>query len=284
MIMGTHAASSGGTAISASGAITPTIAANSIQSPGAGASTGIFISSMGATLRRNRVIGHDKGLVVSNPTGEVTMSSDLIAKSATRGIDISGGGTTVDADNITVIDNVLAWGDIEVGSGTGLVLDSSIVGGGSGANGVNGIDVEGGGAGCTISDSRGTGDSAFSSSCGTGFVEHRRPDVRQPRLARLRLPPVGGIADDRRGQHPRARGRGVRRRRRPARALPGADLPGPPRHRRRRVRAATPGPTTCPLTPTPPAPAAPPATKKKCKKGRKLKKGKCVKKKKKRKK
>jgi hypothetical protein len=244
---------------------------NDIHSPGTGTPDGISLQTPGATLLRNRVIGHRVGLRVANPTGPVTLSSDLIARSTTAGMIVTGAGATVNATNVTIVDTV-AGADVSLDDGTTLTLDSSIVGAGVAPVGVDTL----GGATCTISFSRGTGDGA----CAAGFTSTAAPMFANAAagdyhlLAGSPMIDAGNTAD-------------------PTGLL---DVDGDPRGLAVAPQCTVPpaGPrdigadefiTVCPPpAATPGLKGTPPAKALKCKKGQKLKKGKCVKKKRKKKK
>ena len=164
-ITGTHQASGGGTAIHASQAgtdavndsIAPVITGNRIIDPGTGAA-GISISgelgstgaSFGATLRRNRVVGHNPGVRIANTDAPVTLNSDLIVGAdGISAVDNVGGvgGTRGDftATNVTVVGGSRAI----VLQDVAMTLDSSIV-----SNSIH--DSNGTANTCAITNSRGT--------------------------------------------------------------------------------------------------------------------------------
>jgi hypothetical protein len=183
----------------------------------------------------------------------------------------SGTGDGAIATNVTIVDSVVN-SDIVVGTGTSLVLDSSIVGAGTGMQPA-GVQ-ESGAASCTISFSRGTLDGG----CTGGFTTTADPMFVNPAgndyhllsgstmidMGNTAAPPMGALDID--GD---------------ARALAVAAQCTTPSAGRRDIGADE-FVTACPppvVDPTPPASTP----KKKCKKGRKLEKGKCVKKKRKKK-
>jgi hypothetical protein len=172
-ISGTHPDLGAGAAIHAFLG-NPTIVANTIERPTFPMATdivdGVVVeAAAGATLRRNRITDHSRGIVVNDSPG-VTLSSDLIARSRIDGllaID-SGANQTGPGDvtltNTTIVESNALTGEIELAQ-TQLTLNSTIVG-------TRGI---GGTGSCLISFSRGpttTGPScqAFQTSATPGFV------------------------------------------------------------------------------------------------------------------
>lgn len=157
-ISGTRQVLGGGVAIDVLEG-TPVIEENHIHSPIAAGATGIRIvqgsgsgtSPTGATLRRNRILGHLVGVDVLDTIAPVSLHSDVIANSGDTNLQIwdqapaAPGVGDVSATNVTI-----------TGSNTGiylneavLTLDSSIVG-----NQLNPIFNAGGGT-CAITNSRG---------------------------------------------------------------------------------------------------------------------------------
>jgi len=185
---------------------------------------------------------------------------------------VAGVGIGASATNATIVDSV-GGADVQLNTGTTLTLDSSIVGAGTSPNGV---DVNGGGITCTISFSRGTGDSG--GGCDTGFTSTADPMFVNPAADDYHLAAGSPMIDMGNTVAP----------------APGTlDMDGDDRALSVAAQCATPPAgrrdigadefvTACPPPVTPPA-TTPPATTKKCKKGQKLKKGKCVKKKRKKK-
>jgi hypothetical protein len=161
-IAGTRVAVNAGVAI---GVITgtPTITGNFIHDPffampndfvfGIGINQ-IGVGAAGATLKRNRVVGHRWGVDVQDTAQPVTLESDVIAKSVAAGLRTSDSGGDdpgvgdVTASNVTITDTTdPALGNEILATNAAVVLGSSIVGD-------KGVELQGTGM-CTSSFSRG---------------------------------------------------------------------------------------------------------------------------------
>ena len=182
VITGTYDTNQRGTGIGIADGVEATLVGNSVFAPGTGVpfAVEIFQNSManeaGATLQRNRIIGHQVGVNAQGNTLPVTLSSDLIAKANGGGLitqQQSGHGIGASATNATIVDTVSA-SDVIVGTGTTLTLDSSIVGAGAAPVG---IDAQGTGA-CTITFTRGTGDDGCAAA--SGFTTTANPMFVNP--------------------------------------------------------------------------------------------------------
>ncbi len=277
-ITGTHDTTIRGAGILVFDGALATLVGNNVHSPGSGDPYGVEVfqnaagNQSGATMRRNRIIGHEIGVNAQGNEAPVTLSSDLIAKANGSGLvfqQVSGHGIGGSATNVTVVDTVTA-SDVLVADGTTLTLDSSIVGAGTAPNG---IDSQGSGA-CSISFSRGTGDS--NGGCDTGFTTTADPMFLNPAADNYHL---GSLSPMINAGNPAAP------------ALGDLDIDGEPRMTtftiacgggvggRREI-----GADETKFDPVPPAiPCTTPPPPKKCKKGQKRKQGKCVKKKRKKK-
>jgi hypothetical protein len=172
-ISGAHPGAGAGAAIHAI-AGGPTLVGNVIESPDldGGDADGVAIdAAASATLRRNRITGHTTGVLVDDAHG-VSLNSDLIARSAGRGLrtvdtgadQVGPGDATV--TNATIVESagVPPTGEIQLDQ-TQLTLNSTIVGN----RGIAGTGT------CLISHSRGPATSgdpcdAFQTSASPGFV------------------------------------------------------------------------------------------------------------------
>jgi hypothetical protein len=110
-----------------------TVSRNFVHGAAAGITRGIAIAEFdngdetAAELSRNRVIGHQIGVAVTDTDGAVTLDSDVVAKSTMDGLNatdqLAAGGGDVTATNVTLYDSAV---DAHVYSAH-LELDSSIV-------------------------------------------------------------------------------------------------------------------------------------------------------------
>jgi hypothetical protein len=117
---------------------------------GISSANGIVIDrdAAGGMLTRNRILGHDVGVLVVGGSGPVTIDSDLISGSRAAGISLATppGATSPGAD-VTVASSTIFGNAVDIiNAGGDLTLDSTIVG--------NPIKA-GPGANCTITFSRG---------------------------------------------------------------------------------------------------------------------------------
>lgn len=109
------------------------VSRNFVHGAAAGITRGIAISEFNgvaetaAELSRNRVIGHQIGIAVTDTDGAVTLDSDVVAKSTVDGLNatdqLTNGGGDVTATNVTLYDSTV---DAHVSSAH-IELDSSIV-------------------------------------------------------------------------------------------------------------------------------------------------------------
>jgi hypothetical protein len=219
----------------------PTITANLIQSPGDTAVIGIALqqTAIGATLRRNRILGYRVGLVANNTNGAVDLNGDLIAKSTNVALAMNDtdddDDANVTATNVTLTDS--GSGEV-IPTNADLTLNSSIIG----ATGI----MPAGGATCAISFSRGptmtpggTGCANFQTTAAPGFVNPAANDYHLAAGSAMidmgdPLPPGGGILDlDGQARATDGNGDGITRRdigadETPTLALPAAIPPATP--------------------------------------------------------
>jgi hypothetical protein len=154
---------------------TPTIAGNLIQLPGDDFVLGIALqqtgntTDVGATLRRNTILGHRVGVAVNETEFPVSLNGDLIAKSGQVGLATNDAvdnddDAAVTVDNVTIADNVIS--EISL-NGTQLTLISSLLAGTFGIT--TNADAD-----CAINFSRGPsigpGCSDFQTTAPPGFV------------------------------------------------------------------------------------------------------------------
>lgn len=230
--------------------------------------TGIFVGgpgAVGATLRRNVIIGPRFGVTVQDTSGPVTLEGDLIVQSRIAGLQLFDnapddvGIANATATNVTIVDTedptVIFEAEVVL-SDANLTLDSSIIDD-------KGIDDQGSAA-CTITFSRGPS---------TGADCDNFQTTADPLLNDYHLTAASTLIDAGNAALPAPGSLDIDGQPRALSSVPACTLmPG-----RRDIGADEFAPATgidCP-TGTPP---------KKCKKGRKLKKGKCVKKKRKKRK
>jgi hypothetical protein len=149
------------------------IRTNTIVDPGNTFVSGIVLRQsaetpvVGATIRRNTIIGHRFGVIANDTEATVLMDSNLIAKSTNAGLAQTDTGNDDDANvtasNLTIFDGT----GFEITlSEAALTLNSSIIG--------NGGITYSGGATCAISFSRGpttgAGCANFQTMAAPGFV------------------------------------------------------------------------------------------------------------------
>jgi hypothetical protein len=182
---------------------TPTLTANFIHGPVAGASgvnlidlsNGSGVPNDGATMSRNRILGGQPVVQVSNTVLPVTLDSDLISGGTSNGLftaDTGSGGGNVTATNVTVASNV-----IDIGlQNTSLSLDSSIVEDAIGTSGT---------VSCTITFSRGptttgTGCQTFQTNASPLFVSssdfHLQAASTMIDAGNTAAPPAGSLDFD----------------------------------------------------------------------------------------
>ncbi len=115
---------------------TATISGNTITEPDGFGATGIAIvpvaAGVGATLRRNRVIGHQTGVFVKDTTGPVSLDGDVIAGSTFKNFEsidaAPAGDTDVSMTNVTIADPTFFIGNVDVSLvETHLDVDSSFI-------------------------------------------------------------------------------------------------------------------------------------------------------------